>query len=271
MQIELLQLTGRDGDTAYNLRRTLDAISQCAPGTDIIVFPEAQITGFLSHDNIAEQALAVDSPSVLAIQQAVRERKVAVVVGLIENDGGHYYNTTLFITPEGIQLSYRKTHLWISEPGLVLPGDRYGTVEWRGVRIGLLICYDTEFPETARAVATLGAELILIADANMEPYGHVHRTSVTARAQENQVFAVVVNRVGEGEGNMLFAGGSAVVDPFGQMLLESGRQECRHVIQLDMTQLAKARALYDYQADQRFQLPGERIEHPDGRRELLIP
>ncbi|MCE7761344.1 carbon-nitrogen hydrolase [Pseudomonas putida] len=271
MKLELVQLAGRDGDTAYNLRRTLNAITHCAPGTDIIVFPEAQITGFLNHQNIAEQALALDSPSILAIQQAVCERQVAVVVGLIENDGGHYYNTTLFITPEGIQLSYRKTHLWVSEPGLVLPGDRYGTVAWRGVRIGLLICYDTEFPETARAVAALGAELILVTDGNMEPYGHVHRTSVTARAQENQVFAVVVNRVGEGEDNTVFAGGSAVIDPSGQVLLESGRQECRHVIELDMTQLADARALYHYQADQRFQLPGERIEHADGRRELLIP
>ena len=43
-----------------------------------------------------------------------------MVVGLIENDGGHYYNTSLFITPEGIALSYRKTHLWVSEPGTVL-------------------------------------------------------------------------------------------------------------------------------------------------------
>ncbi|WPN27707.1 carbon-nitrogen hydrolase family protein [Pseudomonas sp. P5_109] len=271
MKLELVQLAGRDGDTAYNLRRTLDAIAQCAPDTDIVVFPEAQITGFLNYQNIAEQALSLDNPSVQAILQAAHERNVAVVVGLIENDGGNFYNTTLFITPEGIQLSYRKTHLWVSEPGLVLPGNRYGTVEWRGVRIGLLICYDTEFPETARAVAALGAELILVTDGNMEPYGHVHRTSVTARAQENQVFAVVVNRVGPGDDDTVFAGGSAVIDPFGHVLLESGRQESRHVIELDMSQLADARAVYDYRKDQRFQLAGERIEHADGRRELLIP
>ncbi|MNR67690.1 (R)-stereoselective amidase [compost metagenome] len=54
-------------------------------------------------------------------------------------------------------------------------------------------------------------------------------------------------------------------------MLESGRQESRHVIELDMTQLADARAVYDYREDQRFKLPGERIDHPDGRRELLIP
>ncbi|MDH4557829.1 carbon-nitrogen hydrolase family protein [Pseudomonas sp. BN417] len=271
MKLELVQLAGRDGDTAYNLQRTLDAIAQCAPDSDIVVFPEAQITGFLNHRNIAERAEPLDGPSVQAILRASRERDVAVVAGLIENAGGQYYNTTVFVTPEGIALSYRKTHLWVSEPGLVLPGDRYATVEWRGVRIGLLICYDTEFPETARAVAALGAELILVTDGNMEPYGHVHRTSVSARAQENQVFAVVVNRVGDGDDDMVFAGGSAVVDPCGHVLLEAGRQECRHVIDLDMAQLAEARTVYDYQADQRFQLPGERIEHPDGRRELLIP
>lgn len=271
MKLELVQLAGRDGDTAYNLRRTLEAIAQCAPGTDIVVFPEAQITGFLNQQNIAGQALTLDSPEIQRVQQAAQERNVAVVVGLIENDDGQYFNTTLFITPDGIPLSYRKTHLWVSEPGLVLPGDRYATLEWRGVRIGLLICYDTEFPETARAVAALGAELILVTDGNMEPYAHVHRTSVTARAQENQVFAVVVNRVGQGEDDTVFAGGSAVVDPFGHVLLESGRQECRHVIELDMAQLSEARAVYHYRTDQRFQLPGERIDHPDGRRELVIP
>lgn len=271
MKLELIQLAGRDGDTVYNLQRTLQAIAHCAPGTDIVVFPEAQLTGFLNPQNIAERAEALDGASVQALCQAARERDVAVVVGLIENDGGQFYNTTVFITPDGIALRYRKTHLWVTEPGLVLPGDRYATVEWRGVRIGLLICYDTEFPETARAVAELGAQLILVTDGNMEPYGHVHRTSITARAQENQVFAAVVNRVGSGDDEMVFAGGSAVVGPDGQLLLEAGRHECRQTIELDMAQLIHARAAYDYRADQRFQLPGQRIEHADGLRELLIP
>lgn len=270
MKLELVQLAGRDGDVAYNLQRTLAAIASCAPGTDIVVFPEAQISGFLNRQNIAELAEPLDGPSVRALIQAARERDVAVVAGLIENDGGRYYNTSLFITPDGLALHYRKTHLWISEPGLVLPGDRYATLEWRGVRIGLLICYDTEFPESARALAALGAELILVSDGNMHPYGHVHHTSIAARALENQLFAVVVNRVCE-DGGEVYAGGSAVVDPFGRRLFEAGEQECRHVLELDMSQIAAARALYDYRAEQRFQLPGTRIEHLDGRRELLIP
>ena len=270
MKLELIQMAGRDGDVAYNLQRTLDAIAACAPGTDIVIFAESQITGFLDRANIAALAEPLSGPSVQAICQAARERDVAVVVGLIERDGEQFYNTLLFITPQGIALRYRKTHLWVSEPGLVLPGDRYATVQWRGVRVGLLICYDIEFPESARALAELGAQLILISDGNMHPYARVHRTAVAARAQENQVFAVMVNRVGEGDGET-YAGGSTVVDPFGQRLLEAGAQECRQVVELDMARIAPARALYDYHAEKRFGLPGELIEHPDGRREWLIP
>ncbi|MBC9251579.1 carbon-nitrogen hydrolase [Pseudomonas alcaligenes] len=271
MKLELVQMAGRDGDTAYNLQRTLDAIATCAADTDIVVFPESLITGFPSPHNLTTLAEPLDGPSLRAIQQAARERDLAVVVGLTENDQGRYYNTSVLVTPEGIALSYRKTHLWVGEGELVQAGDRYATVEWRGMRLGLLICYDSEFPESARALAEQGAELLLITDGNMEPYGPVHRTAVSARAQENQVFAVMVNRVGEGEDGTRYAGGSAVVDPFGQLLFEAGREECRHSLRLDPARIAAARQLYDYHADRRFSLPGERIEHADGRRELLIP
>ncbi len=71
-----------------------------------------------------------------------------------ERDNGRFYNTTLLITPEGIALKYRKTHLWPSERGVYEAGDRFATCLWNGVRVGLLICYDIEFPETAAPGAT---------------------------------------------------------------------------------------------------------------------
>ncbi|HHT8897608.1 TPA: carbon-nitrogen hydrolase family protein [Burkholderia cenocepacia] len=271
LKLDIVQLAGRDGDTPTNLRRTLEAIATCAPGTDLVMFPEAQLTGFLDPSNLAGLAEPLDGPSVGAVIAAARARDVAVVVGLIENDGGRFYNTTVFVTPNGIALRYRKTHLWVGEHGVVLPGDRYATVEWRGVRIGLLICYDSEFPETGRALAALGAQLILVTDGNMEPYRNVHRTSVTARAMENQVFAAVANRVGGGSHDVVFAGGSLAVDPFGNLIFEAGNTESRHAIELDFDQLAASRAVYDYRRDQRLQIAGERIAHADGRRELLIP
>lgn len=270
MKVELVQLAGRDGDTAYNLERTLKAIADCAPDTDLVVFPETQLMGFPTAETVAAVSEPLDGPSVMAVQRAVRERGVAVVVGVAENDAGTFYNTTLLITPEGIALRYRKTHLWASDRGIFTPGDRYATAMWKGIRVGILICFDIEFPESARALGQLGAELILVTNGNMDPYGPTHRTAIMARAMENQAYAVMVNRVGEGDGGLVFAGGSAVVDPFGQLLCEAGREECRQIIELDLSRLESARRDYRYLDERRLVLPGERIDYPDGRRELLI-
>ena len=270
MNIELVQLAGRDGDTAYNLSRTLSAIASCADDTALLVFPETHLTGFVGGQQLAQVAEPLTGPTLGAVLQAVRERGVSVVVGLAENHHGTFYNTSVLVTPEGIALQYRKTHLWPSERGDFTPGDRFTTVLWQGVRVGLLICYDIELPETARALAQLGAELIIVTNGNMDPYGPVHRTSIMARAQENQVFALMVNRVGAGDDALVFAGGSMVVDPFGRVLFEAGREETRQVVELDFAQLKAARRDYDYLKDRRLLLSGVQLERADGRRELLL-
>jgi (R)-amidase len=271
MKVELAQLAGHDNGTAYNLERALAAIAACAADTQLIVFPETHLMGFPSVETVARVAEPLDGPTVTAVCNAARERNIAVVIGVAENDHGHFYNTTLLITPEGIALKYRKTHLWASDRGVFSAGDRYATCEWNGVRVGLLICYDIEFPETARALAQLGAELLIVTNGNMDPYGPTHRTAIMARAQENQAFALMVNRVEEGDDGLLFAGGSALVDPFGSLLFEAGRDEGRFSVELDLNQLTAARRDYRYLDDQRLRLPGEVIEHADGLRELMIP
>jgi (R)-amidase len=271
MKVELAQLAGRDNDTAYNLERALAAIAACAADTQLIMFPEGHLMGFASEETVAQVAEALDGPTVSAVIDAARERNIAVVVGMAENDNGRFYNTTLLITPEGIALRYRKTHLWASDRGVYAPGDRYATCLWNGVRVGLLICYDIEFPETARALAQLGAELLLVTNGNMDPYGPTHRTAIMARAQENQAFALMVNRVEEGDGGLLFAGGSALVDPLGTLLFEAGREAGQVAVELDLNQLTAARQDYRYLDDQRLKLPGEIVEHASGLRELMIP
>ncbi|WP_296261852.1 MULTISPECIES: carbon-nitrogen hydrolase family protein [unclassified Pseudomonas] len=271
MKVEFAQLAGRDSDTAHNLQCALAAIAACDSDTRLVVFPETYLMGFPTVDTVAAVAEPLDGPTVQAVQRLAHERNIAVVIGFAENAGGRFYNTTLLITPEGIALRYRKTHLWPSERGVFEPGDRFATCEWNGVRIGLLICYDIEFPETARALAQLGVDLLIVTNGNMDPYGPTHRTAIMARAQENQALAVMVNRVGAGTGALVFAGGSALVDPFGTLLHEAGREECQFSVELDFSQLQAARQDYRYLDDQRIRLPGRVIEHADGLRELLIP
>jgi (R)-amidase len=270
MNVELAQVTGRDGDVAYNLARTLALIEACAADTELLVLPETYLTGFPTKDNVAQIAEPLDGPTLTRVQQAATARGIAVAVGFAEVHDGRFYNTTVLITPEhGVALHYRKTHLWSGEREVFDAGDRMSTVVWRGVRVGLLICYDIEFPETARALGQLGAQLLIVTNGNFDPYGPTHRTCVMARALENQAFAVMVNRVGQGDDGLVFAGGSAVVDPFGDLLVEAGRDEATLRLTLDLTLLAKAREPYVYDRHQRMRLSGEVVETGE-RRELLI-
>lgn len=89
--------------------------------------------------------------------------------------------------------------------------------------------------------------------------------------RKNQAFALMVNRVEQGDGGLVFAGGSALVDPLGTLLFEAGREEGQFAVELDLNQLTAARQDYRYLDDQRLRLPGEIVEHACGLRELLIP
>lgn len=270
MNVELAQVTGRDGDVEYNLARTLALIDACAADTELLVLPETYLTGFPTQDNVAQIAEPLNGPTLARVHQAARARNIAVAVGFAEVHEGRFFNTTVLITPEdGVALHYRKTHLWSGERDVFEAGDRMSTVLWKGVRVGLLICYDIEFPETARALGQLGAQLLIVTNGNFDPYGPTHRTCVMSRALENQAFAVMVNRVGLGDDGLVFAGGSAVVDPFGDLLVEAGRDEATLRLSLDMTLLAKAREPYIYDQHQRMRLHGEVLEHAT-RREMLI-
>lgn len=271
MNVELAQITGRDGDTAYNLARALKVIETCASETELLVLPETYLTGFPTRTNVAQIAEPLDGPSLKAIHQAAKKKGLSVAVGLAEIDDGRFYNTTVLITPDqGVYLHYRKTHLWSGERDVFEPGDRMVTGMWNGIRVGLLICYDIEFPETARALGHLGVELLIVTNGNFDPYGPTHRTCIMARALENQAFAIMVNRVGGSDDGMVFAGGSAVVNPFGDLLVEAGREEARVCMSLDTSLLAKARVPYIYDNDQRMRLDGQFWEEGE-LRELIIP
>ncbi|AOJ18634.1 (R)-amidase [Burkholderia orbicola] len=273
MQVELAQLSLVDGDVAHNTRKVIDTIERVdvAGGTKLIVFPETTLSGFPTRENVAEVAETLDGPRLLAVRDAARRTGVAVAVGLAERDGGRFYNTTVLVDERGdIVLRYRKTHLWASDVGVFTPGDRFATCVWNGLTVGLLICYDIEFPETARAVGALDADLLIVTNGNMDPFGPVHRRAIAARAMENQMFAVMVNRCGAGDDDLTFAGLSTLVDPFGDSTIELGRDEAVAPANLDLTRLEASREHYSYLHDARVALGLSPVEQADGGRVLTI-
>jgi (R)-amidase len=273
MQAELAQLALVDGDVAHNTRKVIETIGRAdvAGGTKLIVFPEATLSGFPTRENVADVAQSLDGPALTSVRDAARRAGVSVAVGLAEREGARFYNTTVLVDDKGeIALRYRKTHLWASDVGVFTPGDRFETCLWNGLTVGLLICYDIEFPETARAVAALDADLLIVTNGNMDPFGPVHRRAITARAMENQMFALMVNRCGSGDDNLTFPGESALVDPFGEIVAAAGAQETLLGVDIDFKRLEASREHYRYLNDARVPLGLTPIDNANGSRALVI-
>jgi (R)-amidase len=271
MQLELAQIPLQDGIVAPNLARVVDVIGKRREGTDLIVFPEATLTGFPTRENVHDVAETLEGPSLTAVRDAARAAKVAVAVGLAEREGDRFYNTTVLIDEHGdIALRYRKTHLWATDVGIFTPGDRFEVCEFKGMTVGILICYDIEFPETARALGRLGAEMLIVTNGNMDPFGPVHRRAIVARAMENQVFAALVNRVGDGDDNLTFPGESALVSPFGDVLAELKNEDTVLQVSADRALLAQSREHYSYLHDARVALNLADENDANGRRSLKI-
>jgi len=227
----------------------LGAIAAATGKTDLLVFPETCLQGFPTPATIASLAEPVSGPSVSAIRLAAKRAGVSVAFGFAEEDDGRFFNTALLVDVDAdgeVRLKYRKSHLYESDAGVFEPGGEYPVCEWQGCKLGLLICFDIEFPESARALAHNGAELIVVLDGMMEPYNHVHRTMLPVRAMENQLFIALCNRVGQGE-RYRFCGQSQIADPFGSnLMIASDSDEAVIDIELDLSTVAKAREEYCY-------------------------
>jgi (R)-amidase len=273
IKAELAQVALVDGDLEHNLQTVLEAIRRAdiAGGTALIVFPETTLSGFPTRENIATIAQPLDGPALGMVREAARRAGVAVAAGLAERDGAHFYNTSVLIDAAGgIALRYRKTHLWSSDQGVFTPGDRFEVCRWNDLTVGLLICYDIEFPETARALARLGADLLIVTNGNMDPYGPVHQRAIAARTMENQVFALMTNRCGRGDLDLSFPGQSALVDPSGEFLAVAGAAEIQLAVQLDPARLETSRRHYRYLAEARVPMKLQPLSRPGATAALLI-
>jgi (R)-amidase len=265
MNILLAQLPIADAHVEINLSNMLSIIRNAPLDTDLIVFPETTLSGFPTRDEIDSTGLTTRSKPIRLIQEAARKSNTAIAFGFCEVADGRAYNTAMLIDGSGrIALKYRKTHLWPdTDWGVFDAGSQYAVCEIASLRVGMLICYDIEFPETARSLALLDADLILVLDGNMDPYGPVHRRAVITRAMENQCFVVMVNRIGEGKG-LSFPGESVAVDPFGNVLVEATDG---HPVRatLDRGRIEESRNSYRYLRDRRpVPLGVERSSSEDG-------
>jgi predicted amidohydrolase len=228
LKVAAVQFTPGFGQKEENLRRMERLVAGVA--ADVFVFPELCTTGyfFQSRAEAAAAAETADGRSARFFLDLARARRAVVVAGFAEEQAGRLFNSCLVALPEEDRCRiYRKTHLFYKERLCFDPGDTgFFVVEdaGRDVRIGPMVCYDWRFPESARVLTLLGAELI-VCPANLVT--DAWTLVMPARAIENQIFLVVANRCGSearGGETLQFKGCSAIYDWKGSALCRAAAE-----------------------------------------------
>ncbi len=238
-----VQLAPELGRAESNARLVADETAAAADeGADLIVFPEAALTGYVfeSRPEALAAAVAADGPELGVVAAAAGAAGAWVVCGAIERDGDALYNTAFLVGPEGPVGRYRKTHtLCLGADRFTRPGgEPFRVFDLPFGRIGLHICYDGSFPEPARALRLLGAQLLLL--PTNWPRLVMKREVVRVRAYENRAFFMAVNRVGTERG-VRFEGGSCAADPDGRLILDAGDEAGRFHVTVDPAAAADSR------------------------------
>jgi predicted amidohydrolase len=196
--------------------------SAVAEKSQLVVFPECSLTGYCFQDLAEAQTvgLSVENRFTKKFESLCHAQQAFAVYGMLEStDDGRLFNSLVMIGPHGITATYRKIHLpYLGVDRFTTPGDGQLTVHDIGVaKIGLNICYDCSFPESARVLALAGADVIVLPTNWPTGARCVSEVIPVARALENHVFFVAVDRVGHERG-FDFVGNSRICDPVGTNL-----------------------------------------------------
>ncbi|MDA8106824.1 MAG: acyltransferase [Nitrospiraceae bacterium] len=240
MKAGFFQFSPLFGDVAGNVEKVGRALA--GKQVDLLVLPELFNTGyqFVSKDEVAR--LSEEVPSGFTTQKLIelsKEKNAHIVAGLAERQGNVFFNSAVLTGPDGFIGRYRKTHLFFEENLWFSPGDSgFGVWDTPVGRIGIMICFDWFFPESARTLALQGADIIAHPSNLVLPNCP---DSMPTRCLENRVFAVTADRTGKeqrgGKEGLEFIGTSEIVSPSGKVLLRAGRTtEELGIVEIDVTE-----------------------------------
>lgn len=196
---------------------------------DIIVLPELAFTGYYFEDGNEVAPLAENphrSQTVETLTALCRARDFYLVTGFAEKADDRLFNSALLIGPDGLLHIYRKLHLFNTEKECFTPGDKPLEIQSiRGVKVGMMICFDWIFPEVSRILTLKGADIICHPANLVLDYC---QSAMLIRCTENHVFAVTANRYGAEQrphGSIQFTGKSQIVAPKGKLLVRAPSQK----------------------------------------------
>lgn len=188
---------------------------------DLIVLPELFATGYTFVSKEEAEALAENLNGITAqfLQKMAKITGAVIVGGFIEKENNEIFNSAMLVSETSVIGIYRKIHLYYKEKLWFSPGNHPLKVyKINSFTVGMMICFDWIFPETARTLAILGADIITHPSNLVLPYC---QKAMTTRCLENRVFAITSNRIGQekrGLDNFSFTGASQITSFNGDVL-----------------------------------------------------
>jgi len=226
INIAIIQMNSRVGDVEFNTRKAEAFIEQAAKqGAHVACLPELFATGYdmeaLGRDiiDLSERYYGYIHEK---MSEAAKWNKIHVIApfGSKRSEMGPVYNAVQIFDDQGKEIGrYEKTHLWDLENLYFAEGTEYPVFKTKFGKIGILVCYDMEFPEAAEALRRKGAEILFAPAAWTAEFEHDWDMEYMKRAMENGLFVVGVNKAGD-EGGMRFLGKGKIHDPLGNTLLQ---------------------------------------------------
>lgn len=288
MKVACVQMDVQQCRKQKNLKRALSMAAEAVEkGAELIVLPEVFSTGFCyeNFDRVAEsfpgptlenlscfsesrdciligsvieKAFAERDAAEKTVAEGSSSENTALKVGIVGMDGKNsalYYNMGFCLESGKLVGSYRKTHPFKKENCYFSMGDSIGPISLKkhNLKIGFEICYELRFPEVARKLALAGSDLLVTTAAFPNPRSEHWKTLVKARAIENQVPHIACNRTGNAPDASYF-GGSMIIDAWGEIKADAGKEECVIISELDLDHKEEVREAIPVFEDRRAEL-----------------
>jgi omega-amidase len=256
LKVSLAQVAIENGNIRKNIEMSERMIASASKhGSSMVIFPEMWTTGFSKSPNFYQKM--EQSQVLFEIGELAKKYQIWVAGSMpfFDKEPKPSNSLLVFNSLGKIVANYEKIHLFrpFGEEKLMNSGKKISILSSPWGKIGLSICYDLRFGELYRALALQGAELIIISAAFPHPRLSHWRSLLQARAIENQLFILAVNRVGEddfsGSEILKYFGGSCLIDPNGQIITEANENESLLTASIDITQVAACRSRITYLED----------------------
>lgn len=257
MKVALVSLNQSWENKAENKQKvgeTLALIAEHCTNTDLVVYPEMTLTGFtMESQKVKEDELS--SETITFFKKQAKKYKVSIAFGVVLSKGEKATNNLVVVSEQGVLATYAKIHpfSYAGEDNYYQAGDELKKVIIGGATIGLTICYDLRFPELYQAYSKDCSMILNIANWPECRVPHWWAL-IKARAIENQVFMVGVNRIGEDGNGLLYATSSHIVSPYGEVLKGKSLSEEVTLYELNLEEVTQYRTEFPVKNDRKTRL-----------------